>query len=119
MSANEPRLAEYLAHMLEAVDWIAQFTAGMSEERFIGDVQCQHAVLRNIEVIGEAAGRIRTRFPSFADKHAEIAWRDIYGMRNRLLHGYFAINLRTVWTTIQNDLPLLKAQLLAAKRDAA
>jgi uncharacterized protein with HEPN domain len=77
MSANEPRLAEYLAHMLEAIDWIEQFTAEMSEERFVEDVQCQHAVIRNIEVLGEAASRIRTRFPDFADKHAEIAWRDI------------------------------------------
>ena len=111
MSANEPRLAEYLAHMLEAIDWILKFTAGMSEEAFIEDVQCQHAVIRNIEIIGEAAGKIRARFPEFADQHGDIAWRDIYGMRNRLLHGYFAINLQTVWVTVQSDLPDLKEKI--------
>jgi len=105
--------------MLEAIDWIAKFTGGMSKEEFLEDAQCQHAVLRNIEVIGEAANKIRTRFPEFAEQHAEIAWRDICGMRNRLLHGYFAVNLHTVWVTVQGDLPPLRQQLVAAKTGMA
>jgi len=111
MIPNDPRLAEYLAHMLESIDWILEFTAGMTEAAFIEDVQCQHAVIRNIEVLGEAANKITVRFPEFADQHAEIAWRDIYGMRNRLLHGYFSISLHTVWVTVQSDIPSLKEKI--------
>ena len=72
----------------------------------------QDAVIRNIEIIGEAARNIERHDPEFAQKHAEIPWEDIYLMRNRVSHGYFSVDLAVVWKTVQRDIPELRQLLI-------
>lgn len=62
-------------------------------------------MIRNIEIMGEAARNIEQRHPDFAEQHPDIPWADMYFMRNRVSHGYFTVDLEIVWKTIQNDLP--------------
>ena len=69
-------------------------------------------------VLGEAATKIMDQYPSFAAQHAQIPWRSMRGMRNRIAHGYFDINLDVVWETVQTALPELLKQLPVVRQDA-
>lgn len=71
-------------------------------------------MVRNIEIIGEAANKIARADPDFLSRHPEIEWTGIRGMRNRLIHDYFEIDSDLVWRTVQRDLPALEQQALAA-----
>ncbi len=71
------------------------------------------AVIRNLEVIGEACNNVTKNHPDFAAQHANVPWGFAYEMRNALAHGYFNVDLAIVWQTIQNDLPALKLKVLA------
>src|SRR3990172_2180333 len=73
------------------------------------------AVIRNIEVIGEAAQSIRRRYPEYAAQYPEISWGGVYGMRNAIAHGYFAVDLDVVWKTVCKDLPALAEQVRALR----
>ncbi|NLF75675.1 MAG: DUF86 domain-containing protein [Chloroflexi bacterium] len=96
--------------MLLAAQNIQQFVAGMTEQEFYEHRMAQSAVIRELQVIGEAARLVsedaRTRYPS-------IEWRQIAGMRNRIIHDYFDIRLKVVWDAIQDDILVLVAQLVA------
>jgi uncharacterized protein with HEPN domain len=94
----------YLLDILIAARKALQFLEGMTWEEFERSELHQNAVMRPLEIIGEAARRVsqQTR-----DAHPEIPWEEMIGMRNRLIHEYFRINLRTVWDTVHNDLPRL------------
>jgi len=72
----------------------------------------------SLVIIGEAATKVIEGHAAFADAHPEIPWRSMRGMRNRIAHGFFAINLDVVWDTVQTALPALLEQLPAAQRDA-
>jgi uncharacterized protein with HEPN domain len=72
----------------------------------------------SLVIIGEAATKIMDNYPAFVDSHPEMPWRNIRGMRNRIAHGYFDINLDVVWQTVQTSLPALLEQLAAARSDA-
>jgi len=81
----------------------------------------QDAVIRNLEVIGEAARNIELADPAFAPQHPDIAWSSMQGMRHRLAHGYYRVNLDIVWVTVERDIPQLLAQVeraLASSRPA-
>jgi uncharacterized protein with HEPN domain len=106
----DPRDPAYVEHMLEAIARIRRYVGRKRRPGFLGDAQLQDAVIRNIEIIGEAASRLS---PEFAARHAEIPWRDIVGMRHRLIHGYLNVNLVTVWEVIERDLPALAPRLRA------
>ena len=82
------------------------FVSGLSWEEFEQSRLHQNAVLKAIEIIGEAAGRISNEVKA---AHTEIPWPEIIGMRHRLVHGYFEVDVRKVWDTAQNDLPSLIA----------
>lgn len=114
---SEPRLPDYLTHILDAVGRIQDYIAGLSREDFELDQLRQDGVIRNLEVIGEASNRIATRYPEFARAHPELELSVAYRMRNALAHGYFSINLDTVWDTIVHDLPGLATAVREA-RDA-
>jgi uncharacterized protein with HEPN domain len=107
------RAQDYLAHILRAIERIARYTAGMDESVFLRDEQVQDAVLRNIEVIGEASNNILRVAPDFAAMHDDIPWLVMYTMRNRVSHGYDRVDLEIVWKTIQGDLPKLYRQVQA------
>jgi uncharacterized protein with HEPN domain len=115
---TEPRLPDCLTHILDAIGRIQDYVAGLSREDFEVDELRQDGVIRNLEVIGEASNRIVSRYPDFARAHPELELSVAYRMRNALAHGYFSINLDTVWDTIAHDLPGLASAIRAA-RDAS
>lgn len=106
---NRPdRDSEYLQHILEAIGRIQTYTSGKNKDAFLHAPLLQDAVIRNIEVIGEAANRLS---PAFVSAHGTVPWADIAGMRHRLIHGYMAVNLQTVWNVVERELPLLEKQI--------
>lgn len=98
----------YLLDMLNAARKIQTFLQGMSEDEFRKSELHQQAVMRLIQIIGEAARKISD---ACKQAHPEIAWVQISGMRNYLIHEYFRINLDTVWQVVHNHIPALIAQL--------
>jgi uncharacterized protein with HEPN domain len=114
MSRDDPRrVADYLRHILEAIENIQSYTAGATLESYRSDRKTQDAVVRNLEVIGEASNNVVKHHADFAAAHAQVPWRFAYEMRNALSHGYFSIDQTIVWRTIENDLPTLRAQISA------
>lgn len=111
MSDDVLRVVEYLGHILEAIGRINRYTAGMDETAFLENELVQDAVIRNIEVIGEAARNIARHHAEFAAEHADVPWDDMYLMRNRVSHGYFTVDLEIVWKTVRRDVPELEKQI--------
>jgi uncharacterized protein with HEPN domain len=109
--ADALRIPDYLEHILEAIERIDSYLADTDEVAFLKDQKTQDAVVRNFEVIGEAAHNIELFHSAFAAKHPEVPWTVIYAMRNRIAHGYFKVDLEMVWKTIHTDLPELHAQI--------
>lgn len=97
-----------LRHMREAAHAALQFMAGKDRATLDHDLQLVFAVVRAVEIIGEAASRIS---PEFRQQNPQFPWAAIVGMRNRLVHAYFDVDLDQVWKTVKNDLPLLIAEL--------
>lgn len=107
------RVPDYLAHMLQALERIDRYTQGLDQAAFEADELVQDAVLRNIEIMGEAANNILRAAPDFAAEHSHIPWLVMYTMRNRVSHGYDQVDLEIVWKTLQTDLPRLYAPVRA------
>ncbi len=105
------RLVDYLDHMRQAIADAQSFTEGMAQADFEQDKRTQQAVVMSLIVLGEAATKVMDLHPTFAELHKQIPWRSMRGMRNRMAHGYFDINLEVVWDTVQTALPVLKNQL--------
>jgi uncharacterized protein with HEPN domain len=97
-----------LRHMVEAAESAAQFVAGRSRADLDTDRMLLFAVVRAIEIIGEAASKLSDELRA---AHPAIPWRAIIGMRNRLIHAYFDIDTQTVWETTMQELPLILGQL--------
>jgi uncharacterized protein with HEPN domain len=110
--ANPLRVADYLQHILEAIDNIQTYTAGMDLAAFMADRKTQDAVIRNLEVFGEACNNVVKNHPAFATQHATVPWGFAYEMRNALAHGYFTVDHAIVWQTVQSDLPQLRQRVL-------
>jgi uncharacterized protein with HEPN domain len=108
---NENRLTDYLDHMRQAAADARTFVEGMSQEDFLADKRTQQAVIMSLIVIGEAATKAMDGYVEFCEQHPEVPWRNMRGMRNRIAHGYFDINLEVVWETVQTALPELLERL--------
>jgi len=93
-----------LRHMLNAAEEALDFSSGTSKEDFSCDRMATLAVVKDIEIIGEAAGKVSVET---MEKHGGIPWRDIIDMRNRLIHAYYDVDLEVVWDTLRKDLPPL------------
>ena len=115
MSVN--RLADYLDHMEQAATDASSFVEGLSKEEFFVDKRTQQAVIMSLIIIGEAATKVMDRHPKFVSEHPEVLWRNMRGMRNRIAHGYFDINLDVVWETVKAALPELLRQLPVVRQD--
>ncbi len=98
----------YLQDILESVEIILNYTEHKTEFDFVNDVMLQDAVIRRFEIIGEAASRISAAFKAGSP---QIQWRLMKEMRNKLAHEYFGVSVVTVYSTIKQDLPLLKQQI--------
>jgi len=100
------RDAAYLLDILIAARRVREFSAGLSWEAFERSDLHQHAIMKSLEIIGEAARKVSQQTK---EAHPEIPWNDMIGMRHRLVHEYFRIDTRKVWETVQNDIPALIA----------
>lgn len=96
---------DYAMDMISAIEKIEEFAGGITLEDFEKDTKTVFAVIRALEVIGEAAKKIP---PSVRNKHKQIPWLQITGMRDKLIHEYFGVNVKVIWNTIKEDIPPLK-----------
>lgn len=115
MNKDDLRTPDYLDHILEAADRILLYTKDMDAAGFLNSSLVQDAVVRNLEIVGEAARNVKFHDPGFAAEHADIPWDDMYLMRNRVAHGYFSVDLSLVWNTLQRDIPELSDQIRQLK----
>jgi uncharacterized protein with HEPN domain len=99
----------YLRDILDAIYQIEEYLKGISHEAFRQDKMRQDAVVRRLEIIGEASRNLTTEFQA---QHQEVPWQEIIGMRNKIVHDYFGVDLQTVWDTVEDDLPPLKKWVL-------
>lgn len=98
----------FIEDILKSIKNIEEFSKGLNKERFSKNNLRQSAIIRQLEIIGEAVKNIPS---SFREKYPRIAWRDIAGFRDILSHAYFGVNLERVWNIIENDLPKLKEEI--------
>ena len=115
---SENRLPDYLNHITQAATDACGFVEGLGKDDFLADKRTQQAVIMSLIIIGEAVTKVMDGYADFTQAHAQVPWRNMRGMRNRIAHGYFDINLDVVWDTVQTALPALLKQLPAV-RDAA
>ena len=107
-------LRDYLQDILDAVNDIEKFVAEMSYEQFIKDRKTLNAVVHSIEVIGEASKRLPE---SLKTKNSELPWREIAGMRDKLIHAYFGMDTETIWKTVKENIPQLKQTIKKMAKD--
>ena len=99
----------FLKHILDAISDIEKFSKSVTKAEFLANKEKQYAVLRALEIMGEASKNLSEQFKQ---KHSEVPWKDVAGMRDKLIHGYFGVELELVWETIKDELPKLKRQIL-------
>jgi len=101
--------AVYLKHILDAINRIEEYTHNIEYKDFIENYLVQDGVIRQIEIIGEATKKLSNEIK---EKYIDIPWKDIIGMRNKLIHNYFGVDVDTVWDTVKKDIPILKNKLM-------
>jgi uncharacterized protein with HEPN domain len=117
------RIKDYLGHISQAIERATRYLQDVGRLQDLErDTKTQDAIIRAIEIIGEAANRIQNTAPAFVHAHPELPWTEMRGMRNKLIHEYFDVDWAMVWDTVKRDLPILKTQvesLLRLDRGAA
>ena len=98
----------FIKHIRDSINEIDSFTKNVSKEKFIEEKLIQNAVIRSIEVIGEA---VKNLPKGFRIKYKEIPWSKIAGMRDKIIHHYFGLDLDTIWDIIKEDIPELKKEI--------
>ena len=105
--------ADLIEDMLLCITRIKEYVSGLSYEEFAKDYKTQDAVIRNLEIIGEASKKLSDNLKG---RHTEIPWKLIAGTRDRLIHGYFGVNIDVIWETVINDIPRVEVQLKGIMR---
>lgn len=98
----------YLKHILDAILRVEKYLQDVNMDRFFSDLLLQDGVIRQIEIMGEAAKRVSFEYRT---AHPCIPWEDMAGMRDKLIHDYFGVDIEKVWLTTREDLPELKKQI--------
>lgn len=96
---------DYLQDILSSINDIVSFTENMTFDSFKEDKKTMYAVTRCIEVLGEAAKKIPK---SIRDKYPSVPWKEMVGMRNKMIHEYFGVDVKILWQTVKGDIPSLK-----------
>lgn len=104
---------DYVADIQEAAQHIAQFIAGMTWAQFAQDQKTIYAVVRAFEIIGEATKKVP---PSVRKRHAKVPWKQMAGMRDKLIHEYFGVNYQVLWKTAKEDIPSIQPLIAAVYR---
>ena len=99
---------DYLADIIQSMNEVEEFTRGLTYESFMKDRKTINAVIRSLEVMGEASKRIPDEVRA---KHSEIPWKRMAGMRDKLIHEYAGVDLETVWDVIQEEIPPIRPML--------
>ena len=107
-------IRDYLQDILEAITDIENFVANITYEEFVRDKKTLNAVVRSIEIIGEASKNLPGPLKT---KYAELPWKEIAGMRDKLIHAYFGMDTETIWQTIKNNIPRLKQTIQKIEKD--
>lgn len=106
------RVGDYLEHIAQAIEPATSYIKDLENaEALQQDSRTQDTVIRNIEIIGEAANHIQNMSPAFVANHAELPWLEMRRMRNKVIYEYFDIDWDMVWDTVIDDLPKLKLQI--------
>ena len=102
----------YILHILDELENIDKFLAGVDFVSFIGDAKTSKAVERSLEIIGEASKNLSEEFK---EKNREIPWRNVVGLRDKIIHHYFDVDYQTIWDIVQKNLPELRDVLIKYK----
>jgi uncharacterized protein with HEPN domain len=105
--------------MVQAAKDAVSFIEGWSKQDFLADKRTQQAVIMSLIIVGEAASKVMVDHLDFAEAHSDVPWRNMRGMRNRIAHGYFDINLDMVWETVKVALPELVGRLALLRQEIA
>ncbi|MCO5381534.1 MAG: DUF86 domain-containing protein [Methanosarcina barkeri] len=100
----------YLNHILNSIERIEEYTGNIEKSNFLSNNLVQDGTIRQIEIMGEATKNLSK---DFREKYPKVPWSDIAGMRDRLIHHYFGVDLQAVWSTVKVDIPDLKDDILA------
>lgn len=114
MISKESRAKDYLNHIIDAIERIETYTSEFDENDFLNDELVQDAVIRNLEVVGEASNNLLKNCPNTVAKFPNIPLTSAYQTRNAIAHGYFKIDYELVWRTIERDLPEMHSQVKSA-----
>ncbi len=98
----------YLQHIRDSIEKIERYTHTITQKEFVKNTLVQDAVIRQIEILGEACKQIS---PELKKSHSAIPWKDIAGMRDKLIHDYLGVDVDAVWTTVEKDIPMLKKKV--------
>jgi uncharacterized protein with HEPN domain len=104
----------YLSHIFQSISLIEKYTENLTEEDFLSNSLVQDGTIRQIQIIGEATKNLSN---SLKEKYPQVHWKGIAGMRDKLIHNYFGVDISAVWDTITEDIPALKQVVLKIIRD--
>lgn len=103
----------YVSHILDAIEKIEEYVAGIDETSFYKTTLIQDGVIRQLQIVGEAVKKLSD---GLRDEYSHIPWQEIAGMRDKLVHDYFGVDMEEVWLTVKDDIPLLKSEILKIQK---